>query len=129
MRDEALEKIQEAKLSRLEILEIQIATVGETHAEPSQITERNQLKNQLGLVNVFADSPINDDPEMRQWIRQRDQKDLNAIVWSGLVTRVTNLEEWIAFDRASRPSRQRVLNIWLGLLSIGMLLIIGKLFL
>lgn len=127
MRDAALQRIQTAKIRRLEIMEEQIATVGEIHAEPSLITERDDLKKQLGLVSAVVDGSVDD--ETRRLLRRYDQADLNIAVLSNVVQRVSALEEWIGFDRGSRESRQRVLNLWLGLISAVVLIILGKLFL
>lgn len=126
MRDEALSRIRTAKLRRLEIIEEQIAMVGEIHAEPAQLTERDDLKKQLGLADAVLNSGLDD--ETRRLFRRYDQADLNIAVLSNIVQRVSALEEWITFDRTSRVTRQRVLNAWLLLISIGVLLLIGSRF-
>ena len=127
MRDEVLQRIREAKLRRLEILEEQIASVGEAYAEPQQRIERDDLKKFLGLSAAVVDGGLSE--EDRRLFRRYDQADLNIAVLSNVVQRVTSLEEWIAVDRALRPARQRVLNAWLLLISAGMLIILGRLFL
>ena len=127
MRDEVLQRIREAKLRRLEILEEQIAAVGEAYAEPQQRIERDDLKKFLGLSAAVVDGGLSE--EDRRLFRRYDQADLNIAVLSNVVQRVTSLEEWIAVDRALRPERQRVLNAWLLLISAGMLIILGRLFL
>ena len=127
MRDEVLQRIREAKLRRLEILEEQIASVGEAYAEPQQRIERDDLKKFLGLSAAVVDGGLSE--EDRRLFRRYDQADLNIAVLSNVVQRVTSLEEWIAVDRALRPARQRVLNAWLLLISIALLLLLGARFL
>lgn len=127
MRDEVLQRIREAKLRRLEILEEQIASVGEAYAEPQQRIERDDLKKFLGLSAAVVDGGLSE--EDRRLFRRYDQADLNIAVLSNVVQRVTSLEEWIAVDRALRPARQRVLNAWLLLISIALLVLLGARFL
>lgn len=127
MRDEVLQRIREMKLRRLEILEEQIAAVGEPYAKPQELIERDDLKKFLGFSSAVVEGGLSE--EDRKLFRRYDQVDLNISVLSGLVQRVTSLEEWIAVDRALRPGRQRVLNAWLFLVSAGLLIILGKLFL
>ena len=123
MRDEVLQRIKTAKLRRLEVLEEQIAMIGEAHAEPQQLTERDDLKKQLGLAEAILSSGLDD--ETRKIFRRYDQVDLNIAVLSNIVQRVSSLEEWISVDRGSREHRQRVLNAWLLALTIGILLLVG----
>ena len=127
MRDEVLQRIREAKLRRLEILEEQIASVGEAYAEPQQRIERDDLKKFLGLSAAVVDGGLSEDD--RKLFRRYDQADLNIAVLSNVVQRVTSLEEWIAVDRALRPARQRVLNAWLLLISVALLVLLGARFL
>lgn len=127
MRDETLQRIREMKLRRLEILEEQIAAKGEYDSPPQMLTERDDLKKQLGLADAVLNSGLDD--ETRKIFRRYDQADLNIAVLSNVVQRVTSLEEWIAVDRAMRGPRQRVLNAWLLLISVGMLLLLGARFL
>lgn len=127
MRDEVLQRIREAKLRRLEILEEQIASVGEAYAEPQQRIERDDLKKFLGLSAAVVDGGLSE--EDRRLFRRYDQADLNIAVLSNVVQRVTSLEEWIAVDRALRPARQRVLNAWLLLISVALLVLLGARFL
>lgn len=122
MRDEALQKIRVAKTRRLEILEEQIAVKGEYNAEPEMLTERDDLKKALGLVDAVSNGGI--DEETRKVLRRYDQADLNISVLSNLVMRVTALEEWIGFDRTTRGQRQRVLDYWLGALTVLLLALV-----
>lgn len=127
MRDEALQRIRSLKLRRLEEIEIQIAGLGEYDADAKLLIERDDLKKQLGLADAVLNSGLDD--ETRRLFRRYDQADLNIAVLSNVVQRVSALEEWIGFDRGSREGRQRVLNAWLFLLSAGLLIILGRLFL
>jgi hypothetical protein len=122
VRDEALQKIREAKLRRLEILEEQIAARGEYDADPKLTIERDDLKKALGLVDAVSNGGI--DEETRKVLRRYDQVDLNISVLSNLVMRVTALEEWIGFDRTTRGKRQKVLDLWLGALTVLLLALV-----
>ncbi len=127
MRDEVLQRVRALKLRRLEEIEIQIAAKGEYDAEPHLITERDDLKKQLGLADAVLNSGLDD--ETRKLFRRYDQADLNIAVLSNVVQRVTAIEEWLVFERSLRPMRQRILNIWLLLISAGVLLLLGARFL
>ena len=122
MRDEALQKIREAKLRRLEILEEQIAARGEYDADPKLTIERDDLKKALGLVDAVSNGGI--DEETRKVLRRYDQADLNISVLSNLVMRVTTLEEWFGFDRTARTRQQRTLVLWLGALTVLLLALV-----
>lgn len=115
MRDEALAKIKTARLRRLEVLEEQIAIVGESNADPAQLIERDKLRETLGIVEA-ADPTIDD--ETRRVLRRYDQADLNINVLANVVKRLTALEEWWSTDNVKRGQRQTVLNLWLGAITI-----------
>lgn len=123
MRDEALERIRAARLTRLETIEEQIAQLGEAYSPPNLLTERSQLRETLGIVEA-ADPTIDD--EARRELRSRDQRELNINVLANLVRRVSTIEEWLAYDRSQRADRQQLMNWWmvsLTLLIVAQLLI------
>lgn len=116
MRDEALAKIRQAKIRRLEHIELQIATHGEPTAPIELITERDDLRREVGIVGAVADGAIDDTT--RKLLRRYDQADLNLNVMTNLVQRVTRIEEWTSADRGDRARRQLYLNLWLGAMTI-----------
>lgn len=116
MRDEALAKIRQAKIRRLETIEVQIATHGEANAPPELLTEREDLRREIGIVGAVADGAIDD--ATRRLLRRYDQADLNLNVLTNLVQRVTQVEEWLTNDRTERARRQLYLNLWLGTMTI-----------
>jgi hypothetical protein len=116
MRDEALAKIRQAKIRRLEHIEISIATAGDTHAPVELLTERDDLRREIGIVGAVADGNIDD--ATRKLLRRYDQGDLNLNVLTNLVQRVTHIEEWLSSDRPERARRQLYLNLWLGAMTI-----------
>lgn len=116
MRDEALAKIRQAKIRRLEGIELQIATHGESSAPIELITERDDLRREVGIVGAVADGAMDDST--RKLLRRYDQADLNLNVMTNLVQRVTHMEEWLASDRGERGKRQLYLNLWLGAMTI-----------
>jgi len=117
MRDEALARIRTAKLRRLEVLEEQIAMVGEAHADPQQLTERDDLKKQLGLADAVLNSGLDD--ETRRIFRRYDQADLNIAVLSNVVQRVTAIEEWNAVERVKRMiGQRRSILMWIGVMTL-----------
>lgn len=123
MDSNALQRIQEAKLRRLEELEVQAATHGTT-APPHIITERDALRTDLDLIGAVTDPPIGAD--LRRALRRYDQLDFNLNVTAGLVQRVTKIEEALTRDAAQRPLRQWILNGWLCIISIGVLYLIFR---
>jgi hypothetical protein len=116
MRDEALAKIRTAKLRRLEVIEVQIAQHGEASAPAELLTEREDLRREVGIVGAVADGAMDDST--RKLLRRYDQADLNLSVLTNLVRRVTNMEEWLSSDRGERGRRQLYLNLWLGAITI-----------
>lgn len=116
MRDEALAKIRQAKIRRLEGIEIQIAQHGESHAPIELLTERDDLRREVGIVGAVADGAIDDST--RRLLRRYDQADLNINVMTNLVQRVTHMEEWLSSERGERARRQLYLNLWLGAMTI-----------
>jgi hypothetical protein len=95
MDSNALQRIQEAKIRRLEELEVQAAARG-NNAPPEVLTERDALRAELGFIDVVA----------------------------GLVQRLTLLEQRIDRDGGQRWVRQQILNAWLALITIGVLYLI-----
>lgn len=116
MRDEALAKIRQAKIRRLEGIELQIAQHGETNAPIELLNERDDLRQSIGIVGAVADGAIDDST--RKLLRRYDQADLNLNVMTNLVQRVTRMEEWFGVDRSERGRRQLYLNLWLGAMTI-----------
>lgn len=116
MRDEALAKIRQVKIRRLEQIEIQVATHGEPNAPAELLTERDDLRREVGIVGAVADGAIDDST--RKLLRRYDQADLNLNVLTNLVQRVTRVEEWLTLDRSERGRRQLYLNLWLGAMTI-----------
>jgi|KBSSwiStaDraftv2_1062776.scaffolds.fasta_scaffold140908_3 hypothetical protein len=116
MRDEALAKIRQAKIRRLEHIEIQIASAGDMHAPVELLNEREDLRREVGIVGAVADGAIDDST--RRLLRRYDQADLNLNVMTNLVQRVTRIEEWTAADHGERSRRQLYLNLWLGAMTI-----------
>jgi len=116
VRDEALAKIRQAKIRRLEHIEIQIASAGDMHAPVELLNEREDLRREVGIVGAVADGNIDDST--RRLLRRYDQADLNLNVMTNLVQRVTRIEEWTAADHGERSRRQLYLNLWLGAMTI-----------
>lgn len=125
MRDEALVKIREAKIRRLEAIELQIAIHGEPNAPPELLNERDDLKSSTGIIGAVADGSVDDST--RKLLRRYDQADLNINVLTNLVQRVTRIEDWLTSDRTERGRRQLYLNLWLGAMTILLLAqLLGK---
>lgn len=116
MRDEVLQRIRTAKLRRLEVIEEQIATIGEMDADPKDLIERDDLKKQLGLADAVLNSGM--DEETRRIFRRYDQADLNIAVLSNVVQRVTRIEEWLALAPARTARQWRITYVWLAVLTI-----------
>lgn len=121
MDSTALQRIQQAKLDRLEELEVQAAMHGNS-APPHILTERDALRTDLDLIGAVTDPPIGAD--LRRALRRYDQLDFNLNVTAGLVQRVTKIEEALTRDAAQRPIRQWILNGWLFAISIGILYLV-----
>lgn len=125
MRDEALIKIREAKIRRLEAIELQVAMHGEANAPAELLNERDDLRSATGIIGAVADGAIDDGT--RKLLRRYDQADLNINVLTNLVKRVTTIEEWLTADRSERGKRQLALNLWLGAMTILLLAqLLGK---
>lgn len=113
MRDEALDKIRTAKLSRLEVLEVQAAEFG-LEAPPHLINERERLRTELGLLDSLGHPPI--DAATRRTVRKYYQDDTDFFIdqLAKFGMRLTGLEDTVRTDLAARRPRQLVLNVWLG---------------
>jgi hypothetical protein len=128
VHDETLDKIRIAKTQRLEVLEIQAAQQGEMLAPPHILNERERLRAELGLLDPMARPPI--DAATRRTVRKYYQDDLDFLMdqMAKFGMRLTGVEETVRSERDARPSRQRVLSMWLGGLAVlGIMTAVGVL--
>lgn len=123
MDSTALHRIQEAKLKRLEELEVQAATQGNA-TPPHILTERDGLRAELGFIDVVLNPQLGS--ETKRALRRFDQLDLVVNVVAGLVQRVSAMEKNQVADAAQRRIRQQVLNAWLFVISIGVLYLVFR---
>lgn len=123
MDSDALRRIQEAKIRRLEVLEEQAASLGGT-APPHIITERDTLRAELGFIDALTNPPIG--AETRRAMKRFDQLDLVVNVVAGLVQRVSTMEASYKSDAAQRLIRQHILNAWLAIITIGVLYLVFR---
>lgn len=121
MDNDALKRIHDAKLKRLEELEVQAATHG-TLAPPHIINERDSLRAELGFIDAATNPPI--DAQTKRVLKRFDQLELVVNVVAGLVQRVTTMEQAYQRDAAQRTIRQHVLNAWLAVITIGVLYLV-----
>lgn len=123
MQDEAIERIRAAKLRRLEELEVQIAVHGEIDSPPHLLTQRDQLRTELGLLDPIGKPPI--DAATRRTVRKYYQDDLDFLMdqLAKFGQRLTSLEETVRLDLAARRPRQLVLNVWLGGISATVIMV------
>jgi hypothetical protein len=99
------ERVRAIKRRRLELLEEQIARQG-YEADPAQITEAEDLRGQLGLLDAAAGPTV--DPDVRALLRRYDQQELTLNVVSSLVQRVTAMEQTLTAAREDeRQERQK----------------------
>jgi hypothetical protein len=123
MDNGALQRIQEAKLKRLEELEVQAAMHGST-APPHIITERDALRSELGFLDVALNPQLSS--ETKRALRRFDQLELVVNVVAGLVQRVSAMEQRDLANGKQRWVRQQVLNAWLAAISVGVLYLIFR---
>lgn len=123
MDNGALQRIQEAKMRRLEELEVQAAGFG-TSAPPHIVTERDALRGELGFLDAVTNPPIG--AETRRAMKRFDQLELVVNVVAGLVQRVSAMEQSHAADARQRWIRQQVVNAWMAAISIGILYLIFR---
>jgi len=116
-----LAELRDTKQRRLDALEVQASQFG--FETPAHITnEIDQLRIDLARLSMADAPPVSDD--VRKVLRRYDAIDLITQTVAGVVVRLTLIEQAYKADGGERVRRQVRLNLWLGLISFLLIVLI-----